>query len=58
MTNEYLNSLTNKEKIGYDIAKNQLGTAFSLEKSLGYLHFLEKYSESKKTQTPESEKKN
>jgi len=33
----YLNSLSEKEKKAYNIAKGHLGMSFQLEKSLGYL---------------------
>ena len=35
----YLDSLHEKEKIGYEIAKSPLGMSFQLEKSLGYLQY-------------------
>ena len=35
----YLDSLTEKEKKGYEIAKSHLGMSFQLEKSLGYLQY-------------------
>jgi hypothetical protein len=40
--NEYLLSLNDKEKKGYDIAKSHLGSAFRLDKSVGFLQWLEK----------------
>jgi len=36
----YIDSLSPKERIGYDIAREQLGNVFSLEKSIGYRNFL------------------
>lgn len=36
----YLDSLSIEEKSGYEIAKKQLGTSFSLEKSIGFIDFL------------------
>ena len=36
----YLQSLSTKEKQSYEIAKAQLGTSFSLEKSIGFIEFL------------------
>ena len=36
----YLQSLSIKEKQSYEIAKSQLGTSFSLEKSIGFIEFL------------------
>jgi hypothetical protein len=38
----YIESLDEKEKIAYNIAKGHLGTLFSLEKSNDYLEWLEK----------------
>lgn len=35
----YLDSLTEKEKKGYEIAKSHLGMSFDLEKSIGYLEW-------------------
>ena len=35
----YLESLSDKEKIGIEIAEKQLGSSFCLERSLGYLKF-------------------
>ena len=35
----YLDSLHEKEKKGYEIAKSHLGMSFQLEKSLGYLQY-------------------
>ena len=34
---EYLDSLTEKEKKAYVIAKDHLGSSFSLEKSIGFI---------------------
>jgi len=36
----YLETFTDKEKQGYEIAKSHLGSSFDLSKSLGYLHWL------------------
>ena len=36
---KYLDSLSDKEKKGYEIAKSHLGMSFQLEKSLGYLQY-------------------
>ncbi len=33
---EYINSLTEIEKKGYEIAKSHLGSSFSLKKSIGF----------------------
>jgi hypothetical protein len=35
----YLDSLQEKEKKGYEIARSHLGMSFQLEKSLGYLQY-------------------
>lgn len=37
--NNYLKTLSEKEKKGLEIAKSHLGMSFQLEKSLGYLEF-------------------
>lgn len=39
---DYLNQLNDFEKKAYDIAKNHLGSSFDIEKSIGYLTWLEK----------------
>jgi len=39
---KYLEGLSEKEKIGIEIARKQLGSSFCLERSLGYLQFLKK----------------
>jgi hypothetical protein len=39
---EYLKTLTEKEKKGYEIAKSHLGMSFDLEKSIGYLEWKKK----------------
>lgn len=36
---EYLDSLAEKERKGYEIAKSHLGMSFQLEKSLGYIQY-------------------
>ncbi len=33
---DYIDQLGEKEKIAYEIAKDHLGTSFSLKKSIGY----------------------
>lgn len=38
----YIESLSEKEKQAYEIARSHLGSSFSLEKSLGFLRFCEK----------------
>jgi len=35
----YLDSLSEKEKKGYEIARSHLGMSFQLEKSLGYVQY-------------------
>lgn len=42
MVKKYLNSLTKQEKIVYEIAKQHLESSFDIEKSIGYLKFVEK----------------
>ena len=37
----YLDTLTEKERKGYDIAKSHLGMSFQLEKSVGFLAWKE-----------------
>jgi hypothetical protein len=37
---QYLDTLTDKEKLSYEIAKKQLGSSFQLEKSSGFLKWL------------------
>jgi len=34
---EYLNQLSEKEKVAYNIAKDHLGTSFNILKSIGYV---------------------
>jgi hypothetical protein len=42
LTKSYIESLTEKEKQAYEIARSHLGSSFSLEKSLGFIKFCEK----------------
>jgi hypothetical protein len=42
LTDQYLNSLTEMERIAYNIAKSHLGSLFTLEKSNHYLEWLKK----------------
>ena len=42
LLSDYINSLDERNKQAYDIAKNHLGTSFDLEKSIGFLKFKEK----------------
>lgn len=37
---EYIDQLSNDEKIVLEIAKKQLKTSFSIEKSIGFLNWL------------------
>ena len=39
-TDDYLKSLSEKERKAYEIAKSHLGSTFSLEKSNGYVSWL------------------
>ena len=45
MEEKYIESLSDKEKIGIEIAKKQLGSSFCLERSLGYLEYLKNLKE-------------
>ena len=45
----YLDSLSEKEKKGYEIAKSHLGMSFDLEKSIGYLEWKKKMKHRKMT---------
>ena len=59
---DYLATLNSKERIALSIAKEQLGSSFCLEKSLGYLAWLEKnqtsiYDESKKNVTSKKKRR-
>lgn len=36
---EYINSLTEKEKMTLNIAREHLGSSFSLERSIGYVDY-------------------
>ena len=42
LLSDYINSLDERNKQAYNIAKNHLGTSFDLEKSIGFLKFKEK----------------
>jgi len=39
---EYLSSLSEKERMGYEIAKDYLGSTFHLQKSNGYIDWFKK----------------
>jgi hypothetical protein len=43
---EYLDSMSPKEKKGYEIAKSHLGSSFQIEKSIGFIAFQKKQSQS------------
>ena len=36
----YLKSMTDHDKIAMEIAKNQLGSSFNVEKSIGFIQWL------------------
>lgn len=44
---QYIQSLSEKELQAFLIAKSHLGTSFSLEKSLGFIKWLEKIKQQK-----------
>jgi hypothetical protein len=46
---QYIESLSEKELQAYLIAKSHLGTSFSLEKSLGFIKWLETIKEQQKS---------
>ena len=48
MEEEYIASMSEKEKIAYLIAKEHLGTSFDIQKSIGYQTFI-KIKTDKKT---------
>lgn len=37
---EYVNSLSDKERVAHNIAKKHLGSSFSLRKSIGFKQFV------------------
>ena len=41
---KYLNTLSDQEKQAMEIAKKQLESSFSLEKSIGFLEFKKNYT--------------
>jgi len=45
---EYLSSLSEKERMGYEIAKNHLGSTFHLQKSNGFIAWKKDMEERKK----------
>lgn len=46
MEQEFLDSLNEKERMAYEIAKSHLGSLFSLEKCNAYLEWLENKEQS------------
>jgi hypothetical protein len=42
LAEQYLKTLSEKEYQAYEIAKDHLGSSFELEKSVGYLKWLQK----------------
>lgn len=38
--NEYIEQLTNSEKIAFSIAKENLESSFDIEKTIGFLNFI------------------
>ena len=42
LLSNYINTLDERSKQAYEIAKDHLGTSFDLEKSIGFLNFKEK----------------
>lgn len=48
----YLESLSDKEKKAYDIAKHHLGMSFDLEKSRGFKQYSEKIKTTQEATTP------
>jgi hypothetical protein len=39
----YINELSEQEKLVLDIAKDHLGSSFVIEKSIGFIEWLQKY---------------
>ncbi len=48
LTNEYIETLNDKEKQALEIAKKNLNSSFDIEKSIGYLKWIEKKNVSNK----------
>lgn len=42
MMKKYIESMDDKDRTAYEIAKEHLGSSFDLVKSLGYIKFIEK----------------
>jgi hypothetical protein len=47
LSEQYLKTLSEKERQAYEIAKDHLGSSFELEKSVGYLKWLKKHEDKK-----------
>ena len=47
MEEEYIASMSDKERIAYLIAKEHLGTSFNIQKSIGYQTFIKTKSDKK-----------
>ena len=48
---KYLELLTEKERLSYNIAQSHLGMSFSLEKSRGFLEFKKRYVQQQQQNT-------
>lgn len=48
LQDQYLQSLCEKDRKGYEIAKSHLGMSFQLEKSLGFLEYKKAMEQSDK----------
>ena len=48
LESEYLSSLSEKERMGYEIAKNHLGSTFHLQKSNGFIAWKKDMEEKKR----------
>jgi hypothetical protein len=40
----YLESMSDKERKAYEIAKDHLGMSFQIEKSIGYINFIKDHT--------------
>ena len=47
MEEEYIASMSDKERIAYLIAKEHLGTSFDIQKSIGYQTFIKRKTDKK-----------
>jgi hypothetical protein len=50
LESEYLSSLSEKERMGYEIAKNHLGSTFHLQKSNGFIAWKKDMEEKKRAE--------